>query len=277
MKDKSFILRLIGALLVVAMLGAACSEAGNDAGDATSGDQVETNDDSMSSDTPDAEVTTAGLDEGAAALSQTLTDLLDSHVYLASIAVYTGLTAGLDSPEFEAAAATLDQNSQDLAGAIESVYGAEAGDAFLKLWRQHIGFFVDYTAGKATKDDAKANKALKALENYKKDFSEFLDTATGGELPADAALGRAADARRQPDRRHRCSHRRRPEGVRQDLRSRHRSHAHDGIRSCGRDHGSVPGQVPGFGRRSRVRFFSRRSPICSTRTCTSRASRCTPV
>ena len=189
MKDKSFILRLIGALLVVAMLGAACSEAGNDAGDATSGDQVETNDNSMSSDTPDAEVTTAALDEGAAALSQTLTDLLDSHVYLASIAVSTGLTAGLDSPEFEAAAATLDQNSQDLAGAIESVYGAEAGDAFLKLWRQHIGFFVDYTAGKATKDDAKADKALKALENYKKDFSEFLDTATGGELPADAAAG----------------------------------------------------------------------------------------
>jgi uncharacterized protein YutE (UPF0331/DUF86 family) len=169
------------------MLGAACSEAGNDAGDATSGDQVETNDDSMSSDTPDAEVTTAALDEGAAALTQTLTDLLDSHVYLASIAVSTGLTAGLDSPEFEAAAATLDQNSQDLAGAIESVYGAEAGDAFLKLWRQHIGFFVDYTAGRATKDDAKADKALKALENYKKDFSEFLDTATGGELPADAA------------------------------------------------------------------------------------------
>ena len=190
MKDKSFILRLIGALLVVAMLGAACSEAGNDAGDATSGDQAETNtenDDSMSSDTPDAEVATTALDEGAAALSQTLTDLLDSHVFLASIAVSTGLTAGLDSPEFEAAAATLDQNSQDLAGAIESVYGAEAGDAFLKLWRQHIGFFVDYTAGKATKDDAKANKALKALENYKKDFSEFLDTATGGELPADAA------------------------------------------------------------------------------------------
>ena len=59
MKNKSFILRLIGALLVVAMLGAACSEAGNDAGDATSGDQVETSDDSMTSDTPDAEVTTA--------------------------------------------------------------------------------------------------------------------------------------------------------------------------------------------------------------------------
>ena len=193
MKDKSFILRFIGALLVVAMLGAACSEAGNDAGDATTGDQAgtstETSDDSMSSDTPDAEATTTALDEGAAALSQTLTDLLDSHVYLASIAVYTGLTSGLDSPEFEAAAATLDKNSQDLAGAIESVYGAEAGDAFLKLWRQHIGFFVDYTAGKATGDDAKAKKALKALENYKKDFAAFLDEATGGELPADAAAG----------------------------------------------------------------------------------------
>ena len=120
-------------------------------------------------------------------LQQTLTDLLDSHVYLASITVYAGLTSGLDSPQFEAAAATLDQNSQDLAAAIESVYGAEAGDAFLKQWRQHIQFFVDYTAAKATDDQAGANKALKQLEQYKKDFSEFLDSATGGELPSDAA------------------------------------------------------------------------------------------
>jgi hypothetical protein len=30
-------------------------------------------------------------------------------------------------------------------------------------------------------------KALKALENYKVDFSAFLEKATGGELPADAA------------------------------------------------------------------------------------------
>ena len=30
---------------------------------------------------------------------------------------------------------------------------------FLDSWRQHIGFFVDYTLGQATKDSAKVAKA----------------------------------------------------------------------------------------------------------------------
>ena len=127
------------------------------------------------------------LDEGAPALVQTLTDLLDGHVYLASIAVVMGVTNGLDSEQFKAAAATLDQNSQDLAAAIESVYGAEAGEQFLSQWRDHIGFFVQYTEGKATKNDQMATEALDKLSNYKEDFAAFLESATGGELPSDAA------------------------------------------------------------------------------------------
>jgi hypothetical protein len=98
-----------------------------------------------------------------------------------------GVTNGLDSPQFKASAATLDQNSQDLAAAIASVYGDAAGKQFLSLWRKHIGFFVDYTAGRATGNKKMEQGALKALENYKKDFSAFLEKATGGKLPADAA------------------------------------------------------------------------------------------
>ena len=91
---------------------------------------------------------TAGIDTGSAKLRQTLTDLLNSHVYLAGIAVEQAvLTEDPNSPQFKAAVTTLDQNSQDLAAAIESVYGPEAGNAFLKQWREHIGFFVDYTIG----------------------------------------------------------------------------------------------------------------------------------
>jgi len=120
-------------------------------------------------------------------LQQTLTDLLDGHVYLASITVVQGLENGLDSPQFKAAATTLDQNSQDLAAAIESVYGAEAGEQFLSQWRQHIEFFVQYTQGKATKDNAMAEQALTRLQNYKQDFSAFLSKATGGRLPANGA------------------------------------------------------------------------------------------
>ena len=179
-------MRAVGGALALMLIGGACASPTEDAGNTNTASEDAAAMGSDSSDTS-SESQQVSLVEGGPALVQGLTDLLDGHVYLASTAIAVGLNSGLDSPEFKAAAATLDRNSQDLAGAIESVYGAEAGDAFLKQWRQHIGFFVQYTEGKATGDKAMAAEALKALENYKKDFAAFLDKATGGELPADAA------------------------------------------------------------------------------------------
>ena len=181
---NSLTLRVAGGALALMLIGGACA---SNTGDSDTG-ATSTNDDASSmDDSGSSAASEVTLDSGAPALVQTLTDLLDSHVYLASIAVSVGLNSGLDSPEFEAAAGTLDQNSQDLAGAIESVYGAEAGDAFLKQWREHIEFFVQYTEGKATGDKKMTAEALKALSNYKEDFAAFLETATDGALPADAA------------------------------------------------------------------------------------------
>ena len=76
-----------------------------------------------------------------------------------------------------AAAKSLDANSVDLSKSIESVYGADAGKAFLDLWRKHIGFFVDYTTGKATNDTAKVEKARKDLDGYRADFGAFIASA----------------------------------------------------------------------------------------------------
>ena len=56
------------------------------------------------------------------------------------------------------AAGALDGNSIDIAKAIGSVYGAGAEQAFLPLWRKHIGFVVDYTVGVATKDNARRTR-----------------------------------------------------------------------------------------------------------------------
>jgi cytochrome c556 len=119
----------------------------------------------------------AGVESGAAELRAGLTALLQEHVYLAGLAINTGVSAGLDSKEFEAAAATLDENSKGLSGAIESVYGKEAGDQFLALWRDHIGMFVEYTKGKATKDDKLVAKAEKDLDGYRSTFGAFLASA----------------------------------------------------------------------------------------------------
>ena len=109
-----------------------------------------------------------GVDGGASALRSALTAGLQEHVYLAGIAVENGVTHGLTSPQFKAAA-TLDKNSVALSQAIQGVYGQQAGAAFLKLWRAHIGFFVDYTKGRATKDPSGTSEGSFVVSGQKRD------------------------------------------------------------------------------------------------------------
>ena len=94
----------------------------------------------------------------AAALRSALDQLLGEHVQLAADATNAALN-GRDA-EFKAAAAALDANSVDISNAIGSIYGKDAGEAFLGLWRSHIGMVVEYTAGTASKDKMKQDKAV---------------------------------------------------------------------------------------------------------------------
>jgi hypothetical protein len=119
-------------------------------------------------------------------LRLTLNQLLSEHATLAAAA--TNAALGGRTKEFEAAAGALDANSQDLAKAIGSVYGTAAGDAFLPLWRKHIGFFVDYTTAKAKKSKKGQEKAVNDLIGYASDFGAFLNSATPA-LPKDAVAG----------------------------------------------------------------------------------------
>ena len=101
--------------------------------------------------------------------------LLAEHVYLAAAA--TSAALGGRKAELDAAAASLDANSRDLATSLGSVYGADAEKAFLPLWRRHIGFVVDYTVGAAGGDRAKQDKAVGDLVAYTQDFGAFLSSA----------------------------------------------------------------------------------------------------
>jgi len=98
--------------------------------------------------------------------------------------VQTAVADGVDSQNTAQALKALDGNTVALGDAIGSVYGAAARKAFVKMWRAHIGFFVEYTKGLAAHDDAKVSQAQAKLANYKKDFSKFLSGAT--QIPADA-------------------------------------------------------------------------------------------
>jgi copper chaperone CopZ len=111
----------------------------------------------------------------ASDLRTNLNALFGEHVLIAAVA--TSHALGGRQPAFEGAVGGLDANSIDISRAIGAVYGAVAEKAFLPLWRKHIGFFVDYTVGAATKDKAKQDKAVNDLVNYSQDFGAFLSSA----------------------------------------------------------------------------------------------------
>lgn len=119
---------------------------------------------------------------GSAALRALLTAQLQEHVYLAGIAVYNAV---VNPDAFEASAEVLDLNSQDLAASVGSVYGEDAGEAFLGLWRSHIGMFVDYTTARVGGDEEGQAKAAADLAQYAEDFGAFLAGANPN-LPQDA-------------------------------------------------------------------------------------------
>jgi hypothetical protein len=119
----------------------------------------------------------------SADLRVALNQLLAEHATLAASA--TGAALRGRKAEFAAAAGALDNNSKDLAGAIGLAYGEAAGEAFLPLWRKHIGFFVDYTNGKAKGSKKMQDKAVADLLGYAEDFGAFLSSASPA-LPKEA-------------------------------------------------------------------------------------------
>ncbi len=120
----------------------------------------------------------------AAQLYAGLDQLLREHVDLTVNVVQTAITKGPSSTATKAALATLDQNTKGLGSAIGSVYGSAAQAQFLKLWRAHIGYFVHYTLGVATKNKAQVATAQKDLAGYTTKFAAFVSGAT--KLPKSA-------------------------------------------------------------------------------------------
>ncbi|WP_174612976.1 copper amine oxidase [Virgibacillus ihumii] len=117
----------------------------------------------------------------AANLRATLSKLLSEHAGLATIAMQNGIQG---APDFKASTKALSGNTDDLASAITSVYGEEAGQAFDKMWSEHIGYFVDYVNATAKENEQAKQKALDNLKMYREDFSAFIQKATGGNVEA---------------------------------------------------------------------------------------------
>lgn len=113
-------------------------------------------------------------DTKAAGLRVLLNGLEQEHVALAAAATRAGFDG---TASFKPAATSLDSNSKDLAAAVASIYGQEAGDKFYQIWNSHIGFFVDYTVAAKKGDKAGMDKAVENLNGYVDAISTFFSNA----------------------------------------------------------------------------------------------------
>ena len=121
-------------------------------------------------------------DTKAADLRVLLNGLEQEHVALAADATRAGFDG---TASFKPAADSLDANSHDIASAVGSVYGKEAGDKFYEIWNSHIGFFVDYTVAAKGGDKAGMDKAVQNLNGYVEAVSDFFSQANPN-LPKEA-------------------------------------------------------------------------------------------
>lgn len=186
-------LGVVATLSLVAAIGAGCGGS-DDSGPAASGTTAApaaTTAAAAPATTDDMMTTTmAGKGAGftpAVDLRVTLNKLLGEHMLLAGNATQVALLGG---KSFDADAAALQANTDDLAAAIGSLYGDDASKAFANQWNAHNGYFVNYTTAVAKDDDAAKQTAVDGLMRYQEDFGTFLAGATG--LPADAVKGQLA-------------------------------------------------------------------------------------
>ncbi len=95
---------------------------------------------------------------------------LAEHVALTTEA----MRASYDEHESSTAAIDeLDKNSHDLANIIGNFYGDEPKATFLKLWQDHITFFINYTISAKNNDKEGKDQALSDLEDYSQETAEF--------------------------------------------------------------------------------------------------------
>ena len=121
----------------------------------------------------------AAFDSPAAELQSQLGMKFGEHAELAVDAMRSGIS-GL--PDFPAAAGALEQNTSEIVGMIDSVFGAESAGSFQELWADHIDAFVAYTQALADGDKAAQDAAQGRLTGFNSDFAQFLSTSTDGRL-----------------------------------------------------------------------------------------------
>lgn len=114
---------------------------------------------------------------------------LKEHVDLGLIALRNAYNG---DPGTQASVSQLDENSKELAAKVGSVYGDQAEEDFLALWRAHIGFFVDYTKGLKADNQTKMQTADENLKGYAQSAGNFFNGANPN-IPKSAVVNLAEE------------------------------------------------------------------------------------
>jgi hypothetical protein len=110
----------------------------------------------------------------AGTLRVTLDRLLGEHAFLAAEAMRSGLA---DAPDFAAAAAAIDGNSEEIESLVEAAYGDAAAAAFRDLWDAHINAYVAYIDATQANDSAASAQATSQVNLYASQLADFLASA----------------------------------------------------------------------------------------------------
>jgi hypothetical protein len=107
--------------------------------------------------------------------------LFGQHVELIVDATRSAVT---NSADFATAADGLNANTRELAGAMDSLFGAASAAKFQSLWADHVDQVMAYTAGVVARDAKRRDDAVRKLTAFEGQLGSFLNTATAGKLDA---------------------------------------------------------------------------------------------
>lgn len=134
----------------------------------------------------------ATLNDATWRLRSELDQLLGEHVVVVIAAMRAGVT---NSADFSAAAETVNGNTRDLAGAIDTLFGQAAAQKFQSLWANHVDALISYSAAVVKHDNAQQAAEATKLSTFETQFAAFL----GGAVQKRMTSGGLANAFRMHD------------------------------------------------------------------------------
>ena len=114
-------------------------------------------------------------------LRSEMTRLLGEHVGLALSTLRAGAT---NNPDFSAALAALNGNTNDVTAAVAGLFGGPAASQFMALWADHLDLLGTYAVDVGAKKPNRREAVQGELRDWQQRFATFIDTATEGRVPA---------------------------------------------------------------------------------------------